>query len=372
MSALIPDPSSVEARLLAGWTRVEDARGTRGVVYTARPDRDRGQIKGTVYRIYADGETISEIWRGKQSARVNFMRPPRLPRGAPPLGDPRADWPGGGVSILDRSGASWVNDGNLDTLRALLSGVANSPGTSARRPRRSAPLQRSRRDEWLRDELILALDLYRQLGPNPPRRVRAELSTLLRSIPIEVELSDDPSFRSVASVTRKLGNFLALDPELPGGLTHAGEADRAVWRDFADAPDRLHATAEAIRASIDLVPSDDSAIEPEIAEALEGRLLTRLHVSRERNRRLVESKKRAVLRATESLACEACGFDFESRYGERGGGFIECHHIRPVSLLIGETRTSLDDLALVCSNCHRMIHRAQPWLTLDQLRALLT
>jgi 5-methylcytosine-specific restriction protein A len=28
-------------------------------------------------------------------------------------------------------------------------------------------------------------------------------------------------------------------------------------------------------------------------------------------------------------------------------------------------------LELVCSNCHRMIHRRRPWLTIEQLRSIL-
>ncbi|MEU6849010.1 HNH endonuclease [Actinacidiphila alni] len=38
----------------------------------------------------------------------------------------------------------------------------------------------------------------------------------------------------------------------------------------------------------------------------------------------------------------------------------------------GEGTTKLSDLALICSNCHRMIHRSAPWPTPTELRALLT
>jgi putative restriction endonuclease len=33
----------------------------------------------------------------------------------------------------------------------------------------------------------------------------------------------------------------------------------------------------------------------------------------------------------------------------------------------GDT-TRLEDLALLCANCHRMIHRASPWLSVEELR----
>jgi predicted HNH restriction endonuclease len=69
--------------------------------------------------------------------------------------------------------------------------------------------------------------------------------------------------------------------------------------------------------------------------------------------------------------CMACGFDFGKYYGERGVGFIEVHHLRQVSTF--RKRTKVDpqtDMAVVCSNCHRMIHRRKDRvLSLDDLKA---
>ena len=89
---------------------------------------------------------------------------------------------------------------------------------------------------------------------------------------------------------------------------------------------------------------------------------------RERDPSLVKRKKDRVLAAHGVIACEACGFDFGKAYGERGDGFIECHHTKPVSELEPGGRTNLADLALVCSNCHRMIHRRRPWLSIEALK----
>ena len=56
--------------------------------------------------------------------------------------------------------------------------------------------------------------------------------------------------------------------------------------------------------------------------------------------------------------CCICGFDFELVYGERGRGFIEIHHTKPLSENEGEIVIDpKTDLVPVCSNCHRMIHR---------------
>lgn len=71
------------------------------------------------------------------------------------------------------------------------------------------------------------------------------------------------------------------------------------------------------------------------------------------------------------LECEVCGFDFATRYGDLGTGFIEAHHILPLAAA-GPATTRLADLALVCSNCHRMLHRAKPWMTPEELGKRLT
>jgi hypothetical protein len=39
--------------------------------------------------------------------------------------------------------------------------------------------------------------------------------------------------------------------------------------------------------------------------------------------------------------------------------------------LPGTGTTQLDDLALVCPNCHRMLHRSRPPLTVEALRELI-
>jgi 5-methylcytosine-specific restriction protein A len=106
-------------------------------------------------------------------------------------------------------------------------------------------------------------------------------------------------------------------------------------------------------------------------DALEGRILTRVHRSRERNQKLVA--KRKAQRRTEcdgALKCEACDFDFVVKYGDRGDGFAECHHKIPLAES-GATKTQLEDLAILCANCHRMIHVRKPMLSVDELRSLI-
>ncbi|MCO5235222.1 MAG: HNH endonuclease [Chitinophagaceae bacterium] len=102
----------------------------------------------------------------------------------------------------------------------------------------------------------------------------------------------------------------------------------------------------------------------------EGKEIYRLHKSKERNKELIRLAKERHLKNDEKLSCQVCGFSFVNTYGEIGHGFIEAHHIFPISELTEETATKIEDLALVCSNCHRMLHRRRPWLTIDNLKAI--
>ena len=105
----------------------------------------------------------------------------------------------------------------------------------------------------------------------------------------------------------------------------------------------------------------------------EGRRVKKLHLLRERSSRVVrEAKKLHADEHNGSMPCEVCGFDYRNRYGPRGDSFIEAHHRVPLSLLAGndQAETQVNDLALVCANCHRMLHK-QPWLTVEELREVL-
>jgi putative restriction endonuclease len=63
--------------------------------------------------------------------------------------------------------------------------------------------------------------------------------------------------------------------------------------------------------------------------------------------------------------------DFEKKYGERGKDFIEAHHTIPVSEMVPGQNTKVEDIALVCSNCHKILHRTRPWLSMKRLKEIL-
>jgi len=95
------------------------------------------------------------------------------------------------------------------------------------------------------------------------------------------------------------------------------------------------------------------------------------HFRRERNPRIVAEKKAQVLKVSGKLKCEVCGFDFPEKYGDLGYGFCEAHHVKPLSDSNREIETKLEDLAILCSNCHRMIHRTKPMMSVDEFKKLL-
>ena len=70
--------------------------------------------------------------------------------------------------------------------------------------------------------------------------------------------------------------------------------------------------------------------------------------------------------------CQGCNFDFADTYGEIGQNYIHVHHLIPLSEIGHEYEVdSINDLIPVCPNCHAMIHRAKPMLTMEQLRNCL-
>ena len=104
---------------------------------------------------------------------------------------------------------------------------------------------------------------------------------------------------------------------------------------------------------------------------IEGKVKYALHTRKERNKKVVALKKKLAFDLNPLLPCEICTVSFKEKYGSVGEGFIEAHHIFPISDLTEKTETKVDDLILVCPNCHKMIHRKRPWLTVEQIKRLL-
>ncbi len=233
-----------------------------------------------------------------------------------------------------------------------------------------------RNPPWTWDEVVLACALVRDNGwrwvtPTDPRVVElSELLQLYTAHPIEERGSD---FRNPNGVVRKTADIATQHPDYTGKPTNGGRHDQEVLMAFLERPTEMEQQYVAIRQAIlheAATPAEAADLDLDGLSADEGRILQRLHLRRERDPKLRRKVIEAYKRRHAAIACEACGFDFQKTYGERGADYIECHHRTPLHVS-GPTRTRPEDLILLCSNCHRMIHRTSPWLTPEELISLI-
>ena len=243
--------------------------------------------------------------------------------------------------------------------------------------------------DWTRDELIIVCALLKanDWTPYRARSSSAEsLSELLNRADFVPMAERGTDFRSANSVQRKMYDFTTLLPSYTGTPTKGGRATSEVLAAFLAHPDEMDAKATALLATIapDAGATDRARETVDVSweldidtltvdfdfEADEGEAVIARHLKRERNRTIRARKLAAVAAVGLPFACEVCGFSFGATYGNLGDGYIEVHHVLPLHAS-GPTTTRLDDLALLCSNCHRMIHRARPWLTPSELRGRL-
>ena len=120
---------------------------------------------------------------------------------------------------------------------------------------------------------------------------------------------------------------------------------------------------KATKESIDLTEEDSSFPE--------GKQTLRLHIYRERNSKLIRTVKEQFKKENGKIFCEICEFDYTEKYGDLGEDYIEAHHTIPVSELKEGSKTKVEDIVLVCANCHRMLHRKRPWLSKNDLKEIL-
>jgi hypothetical protein len=117
---------------------------------------------------------------------------------------------------------------------------------------------------------------------------------------------------------------------------------------------------EEEQALVGLWKTDDIRNENLSFSADEGLLRLKSHYRRERSRKLISLKKEHYKKLHGVLRCEICRLSFVEIYPKSlGEDFIEVHHKTPLSRIETNIRTTLDDLILVCANCHRMLHRTK-------------
>lgn len=207
---------------------------------------------------------------------------------------------------------------------------------------------------WTRDETFLALDLYFALDgkvPSPRATEVKALSEILRSLPYHAEAAKQPTFRNPDGVGFKLMNLRQV--ATGKGLGNVSNMDRLIWAEFGQRRSEVREIAAAIKAGIVIVGSEPI---PEVEQELpEGRLLTALHMRRERNPKV--RKMLLDARRPHGLRCEVCDLTRPSLEMSMQEAMFEAHHLVPLADA-GERKTKLADLSLLCASCHRLIHRA--------------
>lgn len=229
---------------------------------------------------------------------------------------------------------------------------------------------------WEKEEMILSLDFYLKHRPKMPSKKSEELKKLLSDIHIVQKFfnHNKQDLRTIDSIHMRNSNYQSVDPSASqGGLPAGGKKCQPIWDEFCENWKSLYASARGIREYLindkKISVIKDTYIDEDFEIAQEGKLLTKVHLERERDKKIVKLKKKKFKEANGSLFCEACNLNFEKKYGVRGLDYIECHHTRPLSE--GPGRTHIAHLRLLCSNCHKMVHRKKPWLSFEELKKII-
>lgn len=136
------------------------------------------------------------------------------------------------------------------------------------------------------------------------------------------------------------------DPYQQNDLTPILRADVEVLSSISSTPKQSNSTIEINKENINYDPF-----------AFEGERKLELHKSIERDRNLRNQKLSLFLEENQKLFCELCHFNFLETYPFLKSDIIEVHHIIPLSTLSEGTRVTINDLMLLCSNCHFAIHQ---------------
>ncbi len=107
------------------------------------------------------------------------------------------------------------------------------------------------------------------------------------------------------------------------------------------------------------------------------------HTAMTKEESFVEGEKRAVQTTVRNaklrvaakkrwgLHCYCCGFDFGQFYGSTAQDFAIIHHLDDFRSNTGKRSTKVEDVRVVCANCHYVIHLSSPPLDIDKLRRKL-
>ena len=101
-------------------------------------------------------------------------------------------------------------------------------------------------------------------------------------------------------------------------------------------------------------------------EVKEGKRYRAEATFRTRSRALIRAKKESS-----DGSCEVCGFRFDTAYRKLSRDCLIAHHLKQIGGRLRASTTTIDDIALLCPNCHAAVHTEDPPIPPDKLRRML-
>ncbi|MGG7577611.1 HNH endonuclease [Rhizobium sp. Nf11,1] len=224
--------------------------------------------------------------------------------------------------------------------------------------------------DWTWDETLLALDLfYRHGGPIDRNHADVHaLSAALRAAVIFPKDGRKDNFRNPDGVSLKLQNLQsAIDPSR--GLS-SSKRDREVVAEFPHS--RREELARIAAAILHLISNEVQPLElPDDEVFIEGQLITASH--RRRDSRI---RRKLLEKSGDKLVCQICDFSPPTLARPLQESFFDAHHIVPLSNALGDVRTRLADVVLLCAGCHKFVHKLiasqKRWVSIPEARSVFS
>jgi len=198
-------------------------------------------------------------------------------------------------------------------------------------------------------------------------RVSADNSGFVDHEAIVSALLSDAEGKSIvahASTASSLPNHRSVASNMVAWFSQQITIGRSRWAEFFDRERRGSAWAYRPKTAIRPPVAADCEL-----SAIEGDPRMFFHLRRERNPAVAEAKREAARVAGGCLKCEACDFTTRDMFPDLGGEVCEIHHRLPLAAALQAVETHVEDLAVLCANCHRAIHRTRPMMSVEDFRS---
>lgn len=198
-------------------------------------------------------------------------------------------------------------------------------------------------------------------------RAPADADGFVEHDTIVSELLGDPEAASIvrrAKAGSTLPDQRSVASNMVAWFSQQITVERSTWSEFFDRERRGGAWAYRPKTAISPPIAPDAEL-----SVVEGDPRLFFHLRRERDPKIVRAKLKAALAVNGRIQCEACGFATQVTFPGLSGEVCEVHHRLPLGSASELVETRLEDLALLCANCHRAIHRTNPIMSVEEFRS---